>query len=296
MVDAHSHITITDDIVKNKKNIQKYINDMEKNGIDESIVTVNPFIDSIKCKNNPQHYVKMKDGNKLGEIICKCTTCQKTVYEGLDPFICYNNFLINELKDKKNIHVYPVVSVTRTSTQWLIDYYQDLYGNMLEGIKAYTGLSAYSLNEIGSVKCDKPMLVHAGTYPNQNPANMMEFIKNYDGIIQIAHLAGLELDTIKKLKKIESVLIDISPALYMYNYYVVDKMNGGLFNKEKISSLDDMYELLLNNFEINNIVWGSDVPYSALENELNAVKKSKVFTSNEKSKVLSNNIKRVLKW
>ena len=294
MVDAHSHITVTDSVEESKKNISAYIQRMEKNNIKEAIVTINPFIDSIKCTNNPMHYVKMMNGNRIGEVVCKCTVCQKVVYEGMDPYIKYNEFLVNQLRDKKNIHVYPVVSVTKTSTQWIIDYYRDLYGSNLEGIKAYTGLSAYSLDDIGTIKCDKPMLVHSGTYANQNPANMINFIKHYNCFFQIAHLAALEMDAIKKLKEMDNVLIDISPALYMYKHYVAKNMNGGVFNKSQIHSLDDMYELLLQSFDVDRIVWGSDVPFSSLEEELESFMNTKVFTKNEKTKVLSDNIKRVL--
>lgn len=295
MFDAHSHITITKDKEKNVKNINDYIKNMVLNGINESIVTVDPFIDEIKCPTNNNHYVKMKDGNKKGHIICKCTNCQKIVYEGLDPYIKYNNYLIDLLSKYDNIHVYPVISVTNTSMQWLIDYYKDRLGEKLPGIKAYTGLSSYSLDDLNPVVCDVPMLVHAGTYPNQNPKNMINFIKNYNGLFQIAHLAALELDTIEKLKNIDNVLIDISPAYYIYNYYVVNNNNGGIFNKEKIKSVDNMYELLLSKFLLSKIVWGSDVPYSNQSEELSSILNSKIFSKNEKEKILSLNMKGLLK-
>ena len=296
MIDAHSHITITSYKQENEKNINNYIKNMTLNGIDESIVTINPFIGEIKCPNDSTHFVKMLNGSKAGHISCKCTNCKKIIYEGIDPYICYNNYLIERLSTYNNIHVYPVISVTNTSMQWLIDYYKDLYGDKLEGIKAYTGLSAYSLDELEPiVNCDFPMLVHAGTYDNQNPNNMLKFIKKYKGIFQIAHFAGLELSAIEKLNKMDNVLIDISPAYYIYKYYVVDKNKGGIFNKDKINSVDDMYEMLLSKFDLSKIVWGSDVPYSNQKLELLNLLSSKVFSDSEKQKILSLNMKESLK-
>lgn len=295
MIDAHSHITITKNKEENKKNIVEYLTNMKINGIKGSIVTVNPFIDDFKCPTNQYHYVKMKNSNKPGHTQCKCTVCQKIIYEGLDPFIEYNKILIEELKNEKNIAVYPVVSVTNSSTQWLIDLYKELYGKELKGIKAYTGLSAYSLDDLKKIRCDIPILVHSGIYPNQDPINMLKFISNYDSKVQIAHLAGLNIPVIEKLKQQRNVLIDISPSLYIYNYYVKQNIFGGIYNKEKISSVDDMYELLASNFDIDRIVWGSDTPYSNQSDELQAFLKTKVFTEDEKEKILSKNIQRALK-
>lgn len=295
MFDAHSHIRITNDDKKNTQNINEYILNMKKNGIKEAIVMVDPFIDELKCPLNSNHYVKTKNGTKPGHIICKCTFCQKVVYEGIDPFIKYNIYLMDKLTMYSNLHVYPVISVTDTSMQWLIDYYQDLFGPKLEGIKAYTGLSAYSLDDLKPVRCNVPMLVHEGTYQNQNPAKMIQFIKKFNNYFQIAHFAGLELDAINELKKIDNVFIDVSPATYMFDYYIAQNHNGGLFNKNKILSLEDMYYMLLSNFDLSRIVWGSDTPYSTQDMELDAILKSKIFTQTEKELVLCKNIRKIIK-
>ena len=293
MIDMHSHITINKNNSENAERILAYISEMRRNIISESVVTINPFIEDIKCPASPNHYVKIKEGNVVGEVRCKCTVCQKIVYEGVDPFIKYNNYLISTLNVHKNIHVYPVIPVIPKTTKSLIDYYKMHFSN-LAGIKLYTGLSAYHLDEIEQIKCDLPVLVHSGTFPNQDPKNMLKFARYYNGYVQIAHLAALNVEVIRDLKKYENVIIDISPALYMYNHYVLNGNKGGIFNKDRIKSLDDMYELLVDNFGIERIVWGSDVPFSSLKDEIDAFKSSQVFSSHEKEKILTINAKRIL--
>lgn len=294
MVDSHSHIKINSDVNYSRQNIKDYLNMLKQNHIDEAIVTIDPFIDDIKCPLNATHYVKTKSSDKEHNVICKCTTCNKIIYEGKDPYIKYNKFLIQNLSHNRNIHIFPVLAVTPKSLQYMVDYYTNEYGNYIKGIKGYTGLSAYTLDDIGKLNSTLPLLVHCGTYDNQNPMNMLKFANNFNNYLILAHLAGLNLEVIKKLKSNENVFIDISPAKFIYDTYIKENRNGGIFNKEKINTVDDMYELLTENFDINRIVWGSDFPYSNQKEELDTFLNSSVFSNDEKEKVLSKNIRKVL--
>lgn len=294
MIDSHSHIKINKNVSVSKKNIKDYLIMLKQNCIDEAIVTIDPFTDNIKCKLNSNHYVKMKSVNESYNIICKCTSCNKIIYEGIDPYIEYNNFLIENMSENKNINIFPVVAVTPNSLQHMIDFYISEYGSKIKGIKGYTGLSAYTLDDIEFLKSALPLLVHCGTYDNQNPMNMVNFASKFDNYLILAHLAALNIDSIKRFKEMDNVLIDLSPAKFIFDTYVKNNRAGGVFNKININTVDDMYEILANNFDINRIVWGSDFPYSDQKEELNTFLTSPIFSSTEKEKILCKNIKKVL--
>lgn len=295
MFDAHSHIRINDDFINSKKNISEYLRMLSENSIDESIVTIDPFIDKIRCKINQEHYVKTKSSTIPHGVLCKCTSCDIVLYEGEDPYLKYNKFLIENMSELENIYIFPVLSVTPGSFQYMIDFYISEFGNKIKGIKGYTGMSAYTLDQIGKINCSLPLLVHCGTYDNQNPSNMIKFASNFNNYLILAHFAGLNLEAIKTFKNMENVFIDISPAKFIFNTYIKKCRNGGIFNKNDINSVDDMFEMLANNFDINRIVWGSDFPYSNQKEELSIFLDSNVFSSSEKEQILSRNIKKVLK-
>lgn len=294
MFDSHSHIKISQDVINSKKNIKEYLSMLKQNCIDGAIVTIDPFIDDIKCKLNSNHYVKTKSSNKPYNIICKCTSCNKIIYEGEDPYILYNKFLIENISQNKKINVFPVVGVTPTTLQYMIDFYISEYGNKIKGIKGYTGLSAYTLDQIGILKSSLPMLVHCGTYDNQNPMNMINFASKFNNYLILAHFAGLNINAIRLFKDMDNVFIDISPAKFIFDTYIKNNRSGGIFNKTNINTVDNMYELLASNFDINRVVWGSDFPYSDQKEELHTFLSSPVFSNSEKEKILSKNIRKVL--
>lgn len=294
MFDSHSHIKITEHRGQSRENINKYITMLKDNGIKGSIVTVDPFIDKVKCNVDENHFVKMKADVDLNKMICKCTSCKKNIYSGFDPYIAYNDFLIYEMSNYDNIHVFPVLSVTPSTTQELINYYSSKYSGLIKGFKGYTGLSGYTLDQIEKLKSPLPLLVHCGTYDNQNPEKMLKFASNFNNYLILAHFGALNIDALRKLNQMDNVFVDISPAKFIYDTYVVNKRNGGIFMKENISSLDDMYEILVENFDINKIVWGSDYPYSNQKEELDTVLNTRIFSNCEKEKILTKNIKKII--
>lgn len=294
MVDSHTHIKISNNKVDSLNNIKNYLKMLEQNNISESIVTIDPFIDDIKCKKDSNHFVKMKNNEFGNDIICKCSVCRETIYQGNDPFVKYNEFLIETLKNEDKTHVFPVLAVTPKSLQYMVDYYLEKYKGVIKGLKGYTGLSSYTLDDIAPIKANLPMLVHTGTYDNQNPDKMKNFISKYDNYFILAHFGALNLEALQELKKLDNVLIDISPAKFIYNTYILNKRNGGIFNKDKITKIDDMYYLLADIIGVDRILWGSDFPYSDQKEELDTFLNSKVFTDSEKQKILEENPRKVL--
>lgn len=293
MIDAHTHIHINSNLEDSKKSISEYLQMLKRNNIEQSIVMIDPFIDKFECNEEKTHFVKTKLDESKHEIYCKCEACKKETYRGADPYIDYNLFLLNSLKEEINVNVFPVLPAVPNIIQNSIDYYNSLYEN-IKGFKAYTGTSSYTLDEIGKLCLDKALLVHSGTYRNQDAANMIDFAKNFKSYLIIAHFAGLNLKAIRKLKEMDNVFIDVSPAKKMYELYIKNNRTAGMFNKELIHSVEDMYYLLCENFDIDRIVWGSDYPYSNQKEELQFILDTSFFTNSEKEKILSKNIKRII--
>ena len=293
MIDAHTHIHINSNLEESKKRMSDYMKMLKDNNIEESIVMIDPFIDKYECSKEKSHFVKTKLDEERHEIYCKCEVCKKETYRGGDPYIDYNLFLLNNLEKEQNVNVFPVLPAVPSVIQNSIDYYKGLYKS-IKGFKAYTGTSSYTLDELGKLSLKKPLLVHSGTYRNQDPANMIKFAKNFDSYLIIAHFAGLNLDAIRQLKEIDNVVIDISPAKKMYELYIKSNRKGGMFNKESIHSVEDMYYLLCENFVIDRIVWGSDYPYSNQKEEIQCILDTSFFTNSEKEKILSKNIKGII--
>ncbi|NMA50898.1 MAG: hypothetical protein GX951_03500 [Mollicutes bacterium] len=294
IIDSHAHIAITKNVEESKQKLEEFKELMKINGIDKSVIMIDPYIEDISCKNNKNHRIAMFDGNKPGEILCKCMNCGLITYSGIDPYIKYNDILFELLKYEKNLYFYLLVSVTKTSMKWLIDYYLEKYGKLVKGIKAYTGLSGYNLDDVSSFVGKVPMLVHCGIFDNQNPSNMINFIKSYENYFQLAHFAALNIPAIKQMNHLDNTIIDIAPSKRIYDRYIKRPKNAIIFDIEKYASLDDLYTVILENVDITKVVWGSDYPFSSHSLELNAFTSSNVFTQGEKEKILCRNMKRVL--
>lgn len=290
MIDGHSHFSVTTmNLNENKLRLEKYKNKLKQYGVSNAVLSINPYIIENYC--NEKHPTKIYDfGEK--EIKSICTKCNKLIYCGDDYFRKYNEVLLNSLYDD-TFSFFLMLSISNNTIQNNIDYFLDKYSFKIKGLKLYTSFASNSLNDINIYNYGLPCLIHCSKYNNQIPSNMMQFIKNYDGKVILAHFGCLDYDAIKELKNYENVYIDVSPATTIYKENVVNHTKSCLLNISNINNVNDLYYRLFENFDIDKIIWGTDYPFSKIEEEISVVRTLKLSKS-EYLKITEKNIKKII--
>ena len=256
--DCHTHIDL------DLETREDYENNMSLTGIEKTIIMCNPFIKEIRCQKNASHYVAFNDEQNC--LVARCEQCNSIVYTGDDPYRSYNENLMDSFQ---NTNFYPFLMLAMSSSTIYnnIAYYTQNYNGKFYGFKLYTGLSANALDYIAKLETDYPLLIHTGIQDNQNPIGMLKFVENYKGKIIFAHFCRLHYDFLKIINNYDNIFVDTSPAFYLFNRYIVNGHNGGLFKKENIRQPSDLYHELLQNIGIDKVVFGSDYPFSEIKNE-----------------------------
>lgn len=278
--DMHSHIKGDElESFKTKKELN----------INKSIVCIDPFIKELKCNSSDSHYCYI-NSNQNNEMIVHCLNCNQDIKKCDDVFFEANDNLFNIIKNDNDLYYFATLPVLKYGMNNLAEKYKNLYNDKLKGLKLYTGLSGEVLNNSEFLECDLPLLIHTGFFNNQKPCNMIDFLNYYKGKIILAHFCRFDIDTINKVKKNENIFFDISPALELYKRY--KKKNIFLYNGE-LNSINEMFKLLIELVGIDKILWGSDFPYSDINDELQILLNSNL-SDVEKEKILSINPKNFL--
>lgn len=251
------------------------------------IISIDPFVSQLKskCEGHYSQFINHVDG-----VAVKCVDCNEILYVGTDPYRQYNLELIQKnAGTKARIFLMPAITVAINDE---LDYYNDNFKNKYHGIKLYTGTTGISLNEIGRINSNLPLLIHTGIQPNQHPKNMLQFISHYDGNICLAHFCRFYEDALKLVKTSDNLFIDISPANYMFERYIKQKHSGGLFDKS-FNSAEEMVYRLIDLVGIDKILWGSDYPFSDCGKEIQIFNRLKL-SPEEKKQIMYKNAKKFL--
>lgn len=285
IIDSHQHIGIDP---YDKTNIGKYISSLQSknkiNHIVKSVVTIFPHMPEMMCPNDKRHLVQVRDDNIFYETICK--ECGFHVRNEMSPYYQANVDFLQYCKNINWIIPYAVMIVSNNINREVKSLLEEC--PWVSGLKLYTGYSEMILNEIKRIDCHLPLLIHTGIYPNQNLDSMMKFIINYDGPVQVAHFGRFDVKNITILSKYDHVFFDCAPANYLYRY-----QTKKLFMKD-FYCVDEMYYRIIDLIGIDKLVWGSDVPFGDIKEELDLINRMSLSLI-EKEKLLYWNIKERLR-
>lgn len=294
IIDAHCHIKCDNDF---QSNLFKLKTSMIKNGIKKSILFIDPFVDEFKCPNSSLenfHYCHVTDKlDLIDNLSIMCDTCSKIIYNGEDPFNVYNRKLFDALDDS-SFYLFLTLSLSNKTINRNINEFHYLYGEKLKGLKLYTGLSDLVLNDLIELKSDLPLIIHTGKAYNQNPENMIEFLKKYKGYVILAHYARFCPHIVDIIKNYDNIYVDTSPSYYIYNNYINRDKKCGLFDYANISQPEDLYYKAIDLYGIDKVIFGSDYPFSNLSDEISLLNNLKL-SDDEYKKIAYKNLMKVLK-
>lgn len=294
LIDAHCHISCNGDFNKNIFELKK---DMKRNNISKAVLFIDPFVNEFTCSKESKdnfHYCHVSDtanGNNNLSIICD--ECNSQIYYGNDPYNLYNKKLFEEVNDNM-FYLFLMLSVSNNTMNINVEEFKSMYGDRLCGLKLYTGLSDVTLNNIKNFNTDLPLLLHTGKAYNQNPKNMIDFLKSYRGYIILAHYARFCPEIIDLVKNYDNIYIDTSPSAYIYNNYINRVKKRGLFDYENINKPEDLYYKALELYGVDKLIFGSDYPFSNLDEEIQLLNNVNL-TKNEYEKITNKNIMKVLR-
>ena len=104
----------------------------------------------------------------------------------------------------------------------------------------------------------------------------------------LAHLARLDTDFLSRVNKFDHIYYDISPSAEMLRRHL-NNYKVFLYKRSvDVASVDCMYKILFDNVRLESVLWGSDEPYSELNEEYEVFQNS-YLSSSEKKKILLEN-------
>lgn len=282
IIDAHSHVKIDENFITN---INSSILSMKNSEIDKCVVSIDPFVKELKCDKDFYHFVSINDYND--SLKTHCHQCDKEFVYNEDPFQKYNKILLDNLNEF--FIPFLTLPVVNNFIKDEIKNYQDY----IYGLKIYTGLSEKTLDELQDFNFDFPLLIHTGMQNNQNPKNMLKFLKKYRGQIILAHYARFCPEVLDIIQHSPNIYIDTSPTIYLFKNYILNFKRGGLFDKRNINVPEDIYYKALELYGVDKIIFGTDYPFSDRLEEMNLIKKINL-SKNDFEKITYGNIKKVL--
>lgn len=293
-IDSHCHIRCDGNFEENLTELKKI---MKKNNIDKSVLFIDPFISKFECSKSSEncfHYCHVTDKlNKKNELAILCSKCNDILYSGTDPYNYYNKKLFDSINDS-SFYLFLMLSISNITMDNTIQKFKYLYGNKIRGLKLYTGLSDLILNDVNLFDYDLPLLIHTGKADNQNPKNMINFLKKYKGYIILAHYARFSPEIVDLIKQSDNIYIDTSPASYIFNMYLIGEKKRGLFDYKNIYKPEDLYYKALDLYGVDKLVFGSDYPFSEMDDEIKIIK-NLILTESEYNKITNGNIMKILR-
>ncbi|MFQ6749597.1 MAG: amidohydrolase family protein [Clostridia bacterium] len=280
--DAHCHSSPTTRETKYKIDNQEYV-------LAKQNISINPdIVPELICSADNLHFVHFDEAEK-NKVSLRCAGCGKNLQTNVkDPFLKPNITLIEHLPQGCNVFIMP--ALTNSSVNYSIEYLLEKYPHKVAGIKLYSGKTNTLLNEIKSFDYNLPLLIHTGTFPNQDPKNMIKFLQKYDGPICLAHFARFEPSAMKLAKELDNIYVDTCPAKYMHKRYIEQKFSGakGFFDEKGLKKAEDLYLKLIDLVGIDKVLWGSDFPICNTAEELEVVHNLDI-SKRDKKKILWQN-------
>lgn len=255
-------------------------------GFGASIVFPMLPIKEITCK---QYHIVRLESVINGKHKYTCSTCNKIVYYGDDPFVRYNDELIKQRL--QNELVFPFIPISPFSLEQ-IELYEHAYPSLIYGYKLHPNYSNYNINQFKS-KQNRVYIVHSGVGEKENPMKIIDFAKRLDGIVIIAHLGRFCKQAYDLSKSMDNVYFDCSPLFLLWKSYTTH--SDRLFDSSFLgtfSSPAEMIERVANYVGVDKLVYGSDTPVGDCSFDMHCCGALDVSLKN---RICSENIVKLLK-
>ena len=211
-------------------------------------------IKEIVCKRN--HIVRLESVLE-GKHKYTCSTCNKVVYVGNDPFHAYNTGLMEKRRESEL--VFPYIPISPFSLEQ-IERYESAYHGLIYGYKLHPNYSDYDIKDFVP-KRKRVYIIHSGVGEKEHPLKIIDFARKLDGAVIIAHLGRFCKQAYDLSKDMDNVYFDCSPLSLLWNSYVThsDRIYDSSF-LGFFSSPSDMIERVADYVGCGKIVYGSDAP------------------------------------
>lgn len=236
-------------------------------------------VPEILCESG--HIVRLQDvqGDTYTYV---CSTCGRIVYSGKDPHRIYNEELIGARKE--NELVFPFVAISPQIKRDML-YYAKKYGS--HGFKLHPNYSSYIIdsNEVPPGFC---YVIHSGKSEYDNPIRILDFARQCQGAVIIAHLGRMNKVLFDSMKETKNIVLECSPVTSLWN--ALKNKTGQIYEASflgKMETPEEMLQRVMEYVGCDKVVYGSDTPIESASEDLAVIEKlSAIF----KKKILSENI------
>ena len=244
-----------------------------------SIVFPEIDIPEIRCEIG--HIVRLQDVKK-DTFRYVCSTCGKIVYSGRNPYLKYNKLLL--ASKKNNQLVFPFVAVSPQIKREIL-FYKQKFGS--QGFKLHPNYSSYELDH-----CEVPpgtfFVIHSGKNEFDNPNRIMNFARQCQGFIIIAHMGRMNKELFDSIRTADNIVLDCSPVTRLWNALI--NKTGQIYNASFLGKMDtpeEMLQRVMDYIGCKKMVYGSDTPIDSASDDLAVIEKLPVFY---KERILYKNI------
>ncbi len=236
-------------------------------------------VPEIRCEAG--HIVRLQDVHK-DTYSYVCSTCGKNVYSGNDPHRIYNERIIASRKN--NELVFPFVAISPQIKRDML-YYTKKFGS--RGFKLHPNYSSYKIDS-----CEVPpgflYVIHAGKSKYDNPIRILEFARQCQRAVIIAHLGRMNKELYDGIRRTNNIVLECSPLTSLWNAF--KNKTGQIYDTSFLGEVETPEEMLQRVMEYvgsEKVVYGSDIPIKSASEDLAIVEKLPTVL---KKKILFENV------
>jgi len=285
---VHLHVDRNDSIPEyDYYDIDNLLIDQKKYNIEKSICFLNPFVPEMLCPINHKHRIQVLDSDYT-KLQIYCQDCRKIFYEGTDPLRPLNIKLLEQTKNIKSVIPFVYLNISKAINSEVM-FFERNYGGLVKGYKVHPKLCSRKISDI-IIESTKPIIIHAGVQDITSPAEAIKFAKNYEGNVILAHCARFSENDLLAIRKTSNLYIDISPFMILYKSYI-EKPNV-LYDMSylgNVSNPTDLLTKLIKTVGIDKIIFGTDVPFTNIEQELEFISNCDILNI-DREQILYNNL------
>lgn len=292
-IDAHLHVKVCEDV--------RFYNDFDFFQLEQiqkntsakwNFIMINPTPISVSCPVDSWHFVSIQDTGKKNTLSVYCTVCGKEIYRGTDPYHEMNVKLLNKCKDKKEYVPFITLAMSNNTIPYETNFFEQEYGMRFCGYKLHPALNMRSPLDLHTFDSKRPVIIHSGSPEYTAPYASIEFAKRYEGNVDVAHMACFN-NRILSMKTPKNIYFDTSPLKVLLKECLNGEGNKYLNASEMAES--DLKKVITSYLQRENVMFGTDVPWSNRDEEIEEIKKYIDIESN-KSLFINNALQFVGKY
>lgn len=216
-----------------------------------------------------------------------CESCGKIFYQGSDPYREGNEKLIEMCKGYDNLYPFLYLTLSDSTMQQEMDYFEKNYMSSFYGIKVHPNLCSRKMSEIGFTS-NYPMIIHCGMTEYDNAKDIITYAQRYPGKVILAHLARCEESVLKLVAKSNNIYIDTSPTYLPFQ--VAEKLTNRYFSSV-LTDTNNITQLFRNLIDVvgkEKIIFGTDIPWGNIE-EARTLYEELALPENQKKSIFQDN-------